>query len=237
MSFNLLAIETSSELCSVALYSQAQYFENNAHQPRQHAQLLLGQIDQLLRTAELNLADLNAIAFGQGPGSFTGLRLAASTAQGLAFALDLPVVPISSLRAMAQQVYLEHGVTKAIVISDARMNELYAGIFEIDPHHLMQAQTEEQLLPVSTWVDWLKHSKAKFGKGNPEEFTLVCDQSAFGEAQAQTHSFKNFISLCPTARCVAQLAEVEFHQGHAVSPELALPVYLREMYYKTQTGF
>ena len=168
----ILAIDTATEACSVALFNehksndnkgshkQTSHNENAAHGevssgiditcsniktgaldnidsifevcPQQHSQQILPMIDTLLRQHDLLVSDLSAIAYGCGPGSFTGVRIAASTVQGLAFGANLPVVQVSTLAAMAQQVYASTGVTEILVLIDARMKEVYMGHFTIN---------------------------------------------------------------------------------------------------------
>lgn len=139
----ILAIDTATEACSVALIDTAQV-NNRDDQgciqsvdsifevcPQQHSQQILPMIDKLLVRNTCSLSDLGAIAYGRGPGSFTGVRIAASTVQGLAFGANLPVVQVSTLGAMAQQVYADTGLTEHLVLIDARMKEVYMGHFII----------------------------------------------------------------------------------------------------------
>lgn len=124
---NLLAIETATECCSVALLVGERLIARSEIAPRRHAELLLPMCDAVLAEAGIGRRDLDVLAVGRGPGAFTGVRLAVSAAQGIALALDIPVVPISSLAALALQAP-ENGADVLAVI-DARMGEIYAGIF------------------------------------------------------------------------------------------------------------
>ena len=119
----LLAIETATESCSVALSVEGQVFERSIVSPRAHADLLLPWVEELLSEGKLTLKELDAIAFSRGPGSFTSLRIGIGATQGLAWGADIPVVPVSSLQSAAQ-ASVERGVTAAIVALDARMNEV-----------------------------------------------------------------------------------------------------------------
>ena len=124
---NLLAIETATECCSVALLAGARLIERSELAPRRHAELLLPMCDEVLAEAGLARRDLDALAVGRGPGAFTGVRLAVSAAQGIALALGIPVVPVSSLAALAMQAPDDGGDVLAVI--DARMGEVYAGFF------------------------------------------------------------------------------------------------------------
>src|SRR4051812_31549034 len=121
----ILAIDTSTDACSAALLINGIVREKFRLAQRQHVQLILPLIHELLLEANLTLKQLDAIAFGCGPGSFTGLRIAASVMQGLAYAIDLPVIAVSSLQALAQGVYREFSANNVIVTMDAHMQSCY----------------------------------------------------------------------------------------------------------------
>lgn len=137
----ILAIDTATEACSVALVDntnstgseKSDQFVDSIFEicPQQHSQQILPMIDELLMRNACKLSELDAIAYGRGPGSFTGVRIAASTVQGLAFGANLPVVQVSTLAAMAQQVYAQSGIKEHLVLIDARMKEVYMGHFKI----------------------------------------------------------------------------------------------------------
>jgi len=127
---NLLAIETATECCSVALIAGGRLFERSELAPRRHAELLLPMCDDVLAEAGIARRDLDVLAVGRGPGAFTGVRLAVSAAQGIALALGIPVVPVSSLAALAMQAPDDGAGVLAVI--DARMGEVYAGLFRRD---------------------------------------------------------------------------------------------------------
>src|SRR3569833_3307602 len=127
----LLAIDTATEACSAALYLDGAVNKRYVLAPREHALLILPMIDELLRDANLSPLELDAVAFGRGPGAFTGLRIAAGVAQGIAYGADLPVVPVSSLAALAQGCYRERGVTRVLATIDARIGEVYWGAYRL----------------------------------------------------------------------------------------------------------
>ena len=125
----LLALDTSSIACSVALQLGDSISERHAELPREHTRLLVPMIRELLDESGVAIADLDAIVLGNGPGSFIGMRIAAAVAQGLAHAAGLGIVPVSSLAAVAAQVFTEHDAGEVIVTQDAHMNEVYLGVF------------------------------------------------------------------------------------------------------------
>ena len=127
----LLAIETSSDVGTVALLAEETIEQQRIATPREQTERILPIIGELLATAGLPLGDLDGIAFGRGPGSFTGLRVAAAVAQGLGLAVNLPLLPVSSLAAMAQGLWRTEGQERSLVCIDARMGEVYWGAFEV----------------------------------------------------------------------------------------------------------
>ena len=130
----ILALDTSGDLCSVGLSHHGRLNSLTHHTPRQHSQKLLAMVDELLASNDLQASDLDAIAFGRGPGSFTGIRICLSVAQGLAFALDIPLIPVSTLRTIAQaslRCGLVSSGQRLLVVSDARMQEIYRACYEI----------------------------------------------------------------------------------------------------------
>ncbi len=224
----LLAIETSSDACSAALLIENTLEERFEIAPQQHTALILPMVDSLLKQAGLRLNELDALAFGRGPGSFTGVRIAASVVQGLAFGAELPVVPISSLAALAQGVYLAHGATRILTATDARMNEVYWAAWRLDENALMTLQGDEavcapQDAPLPDQAVW-------FGAGSGWQPYGALLAGRLGERLSgyQADSY-------PHARDVAHLARSAFACGAAVNPEHALPVYLRnEVTWKKQ---
>jgi tRNA threonylcarbamoyladenosine biosynthesis protein TsaB len=146
----LLSIETSAESCSVALSIGKNSWEKFEHAPRRHAELILPMVSSLLAEAELALGQLDGIAFGRGPGSFTSLRIGIGVVQGLAWGADLPVVPVSSLAAVAQTALergLPPGVRRICVAMDARMQEVYTADFEMDVDGFVIPSGEERVCP------------------------------------------------------------------------------------------
>ncbi|HDP89812.1 MAG TPA: tRNA (adenosine(37)-N6)-threonylcarbamoyltransferase complex dimerization subunit type 1 TsaB, partial [Thioalkalivibrio sp.] len=128
----ILAIDTATDACSAALFLDGEVTSRFELAPRRHTELILPMVGSLLEEAGLAVTDLDAVAFGRGPGAFTGLRIAAGVAQGLALGADLPVIPVSTLATMAQQVMDEAGAEAVAAALDARMGEVYWGCYRRD---------------------------------------------------------------------------------------------------------
>jgi tRNA threonylcarbamoyladenosine biosynthesis protein TsaB len=139
----ILAIDTSGEACSAALLTEKGLQQRLALEPRRHADLILGMVAALMEEADLRLRDLDALAFGRGPGSFTGVRIATAVVQGLAFGGDVPVVPVSTLAGLAQGQHRRQGARQCLAALDARMGELYWGRYVQDGQGLMRLVGEE----------------------------------------------------------------------------------------------
>jgi tRNA threonylcarbamoyladenosine biosynthesis protein TsaB len=143
--FKILALDTATDACSVALYLNGKILERQMLAPKRHTEILLSMVAEVLNEANIHLQDLDAFSFGRGPGSFTGIRIAASVIQGLAFGLEKPVIPISTLRALAQGAYRKEGIKAVFAHLDARMEEVYWGLFKIDEQGIMQPVIEERV--------------------------------------------------------------------------------------------
>lgn len=219
----LLALDSSTDACSVALHIDGQEKEDFRVAPRQHTQLLLPMVDALLAEAGLSLSQLDGIVFGRGPGSFTGLRITTGVVQGLAFGADLPVIPISTLQALAQGAYIELQATRVLAALDARMNEVYWGAFEYRngrPEPLVDEGVfapEQVPLPDA----WLRERGAWCGYG-----LGWCYQDRFPTAVTeQLGSVEQ--SRYPRARDLVHLGSLAFAAGEGVAAEEAQPTYLR----------
>ncbi len=216
---NLLALETSTESCSVALLAGTRLVARSEIAPRRHADLLLPMCEAVLAEVGIARRQLDAIAVGRGPGAFTGVRLAVSAAQGIALALDLPVITVSSLAALA--VDAPHDATSILAVIDARMGEIYAGTFRRTADGLVEATgletvgpaTALQVPPALGWdvigSGWGVYAEAIRSRLGAEP------RSAHGERY-------------PQATAIARLAAPQFDAGRGVVAELALPVYLRD---------
>ncbi len=216
----LLALETSTDACSVALWLDGQLLEHFEVQPRGHGKLILAMVDNILHEAGLPLNAVDALAFGRGPGAFTGLRVAAGVVQGLAYAVDRPVVAVSSLAALAQGVDGE----RVLAMQDARMGEIYLGMYWRDPGGLVLPWLVDRLCKPGLFLQPLPH---------PGPWTVVGSAwSTYHEALALALSgcdlVHRFDAIYPRAGDVARLAVAGWERGEGVGPDQALPVYLRD---------
>lgn len=216
---NILAIETATEACSVALLHGDALIDRSELAPRRHAELVLPMAEELLAEAGITRRQLDAIAVGQGPGAFTGVRLAISVAQGLTLALDIPVVPVSSLAALAMQAPNDGAAILAAI--DARRAEVYAGTFTFDAAGLVAPLGLEHVLAASDIILPVADAWHVLGTG----------WRAYGEAiRARLPVAPRWTDgdRYPQARDVARLAAPQLAAGKGVAPENALPVYLRD---------
>ncbi|WLF84132.1 tRNA (adenosine(37)-N6)-threonylcarbamoyltransferase complex dimerization subunit type 1 TsaB [Moraxella sp. ZY210820] len=204
----LLALETANEYCSIAFYEQQQcrFFQLD-ERTKMQTQVILPMIEQGLTHCGWSFADLSAIAFSRGPGSFSGVRINATVAQALAWANDIPVISVSTLQALAQHAYQQQNLSQVSAIIDARMNEVYLANFSCDSRGIMQAIDNEQLLDYPS----AQHYAQFTAVGSGAKF--VQDDTAFTQ-------------LMPTAHDIAQIA-LKTPTSQWLKPEQALPVYLR----------
>jgi tRNA threonylcarbamoyladenosine biosynthesis protein TsaB len=215
----LLALDTAGARCSVALLLDGKLAELDAPAERIQAESVLPMVEQLLAEAGLKLGSLDAISFGRGPGAFTGLRVATSVAQGLAYGAGLPLVPVSDLAALAAAAVRLHKAGRVLACLDARMHEVYWAAYESRPDGLV-AVSAEALSPPS---EVSAPSKGPWFGAGP-------GWGAYGEAlKARVPELTGMDPvLLPTAGDIARLGEVAFLKGEKLPPEQALPVYLRD---------
>lgn len=211
----LLALDTTTQVCSVALAYAGQVSQISENLPQQHTQLIVPMIDDLLNTVGITLKQVEAFAFGVGPGSFTGLRIASSVVQALALATDKPVIPVSSLQTLAQAAWSECQVSKVLAVLDARMQEFYWGCFEKNSDNLMQCIGNEQL------------TKAEMIHV-PDQDVWLGIGSGFEKIPSIANVKPILAERSPEARAMLPIAEYAFNQGHYMAPEMAQPNYLRQ---------
>lgn len=216
----LLAIETATEACSAALYLDGEISYRYRVQPRGHSELILSMMEELLGAGGESLNALDALAFGRGPGSFTGVRIATGIIQGVALGADLPVVPVSTLAAVAQGYHRRTGAVRILPAFDARMKEIYWGAYQLDDSGVVGLVGNEQVcrpesLEVPDGGQW-------HGAGTGWRTYEVQLRTLLGEALVAVDT-----QLLCSAVDVAELAVAGFANGEAVAAEQALPVYLR----------
>ena len=219
MSVKLLALDTAGARCTVALLLDGRLTEMDAPAERLQAESVLPMVEKLLGDAGLGLPSLDAIAFGRGPGAFTGLRVAASVAQGLAYGAGLPVVPVSDLMALAAAAVRLHKAARVMACLDARMHEVYWAAYAARAEGIV-ALSSETLSPPSGVI--APTAGPWFGAGP--------GWRAYADAlSARVPGLVGVDGgLLPTAGDIARLAEGSFKRGESVPPEQALPVYLRD---------
>ncbi|KRS23005.1 glycoprotease family protein [Alishewanella sp. WH16-1] len=219
-----LALDTSTEACSVALALDDQLLALDEVCPQQHSKRILPMVQQLLADASISLHQLDGIIFGRGPGSFTGVRIGVSVAQGLAFGADLPVFGVSTLAAMAQAAAVQQNATEVIAAIDARMAEVYIAAFTLDEAGLMQAITPEIAAKPAAL---------------PEVLTSLSFTSrvlGVGTGwQTYSHALQQLAPaliadsiLYPSAQFMLPFASRAWQQQLFVSAEQAEPVYVRD---------
>ncbi|MFI3121789.1 MAG: tRNA (adenosine(37)-N6)-threonylcarbamoyltransferase complex dimerization subunit type 1 TsaB [Methylococcaceae bacterium] len=223
----LLAVETATDACSAALSLDGVITERFVVAGNIHSKLILPMIDGLIAEAGLKPADLEGLAFGCGPGSFTGVRIATGVIQGIAFGLDLPVVPVSTLRAIAQDYFDYHDSQVAFVAMDARMSEIYWGCYQRDAQGFAQLVGQEAVTPAAE-SSYPELTGVGLGSG----WGVYCAE-LMARLGDRVSSYEP--DRLPRARAIARLGELGFAQGAAVPVELAMPVYLRDKVAKKES--
>ena len=229
---NLLAIETSTEACSVAVWVGGEVYARHEIAPRRHAESVLPWAEVLLSEAGIARAQLDAIAVGRGPGAFTGVRLGVALAQGMALALDLPVVPVSTLAALALSAGLPgpgEPPRQVLAVIDARMHEVYAGCFDVaqDASGAVTARALDAETVVGPQALLLPECGVwhAVGTGLGAESGVLTSRL---QAAPGLHLAACLPEALPHAADVARLAAAAFARGEAVAPERLEPAYLRD---------
>jgi len=208
---NILVLETSTRWLSVALWRDGALAERRAESLSGGSGLVLPWVHELLAEADLELTALDGIAFGAGPGSFTGLRLACGAAQGLAFGLDLPVVGVATLEALA----LASGEARVFACLDARMNEVYFAAYEVDDRQVREIAAPQVAPPgrvvLPEGADW-----------------IGCGDGFASYPDALPRPGRVRADVFPTAAAVAEIAASRFAAGHGVDAAQAMPLYVRD---------
>ncbi|WP_050937801.1 tRNA (adenosine(37)-N6)-threonylcarbamoyltransferase complex dimerization subunit type 1 TsaB [Vibrio harveyi] len=222
MSAKILAIDTATENCSVALLVNDRVISRSEVAPRDHTKKVLPMVDEVLKEAGLTLQDLDALAFGRGPGSFTGVRIGIGIAQGLAFGADLPMIGVSTLAAMAQASYRLHGATDAAVAIDARMGEVYWARYTRQENGEWAGVDAECVIPPARLAEEAQADDKTWTKAGTgwdayqEELVKLPFNVTSGDV------------LYPDSQDIVILAEQELKKGNTVPVEESSPVYLRD---------
>ncbi|WPG19220.1 tRNA (adenosine(37)-N6)-threonylcarbamoyltransferase complex dimerization subunit type 1 TsaB [Kosakonia cowanii] len=217
----ILAIDTATEACSVALWNDGTTFAHFELCPREHTQRILPLVRAALADAEVKLTDLDALAFGRGPGSFTGVRIGIGIAQGLALGAELPMIGVSTLATMAQGAWRKTGATRVLAAIDARMGEVYWAEYQRDADGVWHGEETEAVLKpeaVSDRLQQLDGNWAMVGTG----------WGAWPELAANSPvTLTDGEMLLPTAEDMLPIARQLFAAQKWVAVEQAEPVYLR----------
>ena len=217
----LLALDTSSEACSVASCSNGKIFESHFIEAKSHNRVLLPAIMAMLEAAELTMDNIESIVLGIGPGSFVGMRIGASVAQGLAFASKINIIPVSSMETIALEIMLTHNLCEIVVMQNARMNELYIGEYKLSPDGLTKIVTPIKLSSISEGIREYSNQKRNIvGIGfleNSDNFPSL-----------QTNVKLNKELGYPKASYLIKLAEQKYCISSALKPEELILDYIRQ---------
>lgn len=228
----ILALDTSTEAGSVAIWQNGEVLEDFQLLPRQQAQALLPQIKGLLNKAGVSLSQVDALAFGRGPGSFTGLRIAAASIQGLALALNKPVIPVSTLEAMAWSAINlapnQQPVSKVLTLLDARMDEVYWCAWQNEGGWPVALTAEQLSAPELVSLPETLGTQAL---GTQADWALVGSGACYVERLAAAVTAKlnqQQPNVFPSAKAIVHLAHKAWQQGKWVDAADAIPIYLRD---------
>jgi tRNA threonylcarbamoyladenosine biosynthesis protein TsaB len=216
---NLLALDTSSLACTVGIQIEDQVFIRYEEQAREHTRLLMPMIRSALDEAKIRLRDLDAIVLGNGPGSFIGMRIAASVAQGLAYGAGLNIVPVSSMAAVAAEVAANESA-RVVVAQDAHMQEVYLGIY--DAGRQSTAQLIEERLQACESIPELSDGSFYVAAGfGWHRFPKLLEANRENLAQVSE-------VLHPNARYLLRLGAAAWERGELLAPAELIPAYLRQ---------
>ncbi|MGR6981712.1 tRNA (adenosine(37)-N6)-threonylcarbamoyltransferase complex dimerization subunit type 1 TsaB [Testudinibacter sp. P27/CKL/0425] len=223
-----LALDTATEGCSVALSYHGEILALDEFSPKAHTRRILPMVDELLAQAGIGLKQLDALVFGRGPGSFTGVRIGSGIVQGLALGADLPVIPVSNLTAMAQAAYQQQGATQVLAAIDARMSEVYVAALQYQPH----LQDDEQYAAWQPLIDeQVLSPEAVLQQLQAHELqSAVCvgtGWAAYRQFEQANLLLKKCDILLPSAQYMLPLARLDWQQQRYCSALEIEPVYLR----------
>jgi tRNA threonylcarbamoyladenosine biosynthesis protein TsaB len=215
---NFLGIDASTECCSAALLLDDKIFEKSQISPQGHTKLLLPMVDELLKEQNIKLEDLEAIVCGKGPGSFTGVRIGVSMAQGLAFGAEKKLIGINDLQALAYRAIEDTNIKNAIVAIDARMGEVYLGIYSFD----------EKLIPlIDECVVKPEDAIEKIKEVISDKQFAYCG-TGFKTYEQIMENFEGVIRAPIDLPLASSLLKIANIQGESLEPEEVLPLYIRD---------
>lgn len=212
-SLTILAIDTATQVASIALYHQGRYATKTIDSPKMQSEKILSCLDAVCKESNILLTDIHVIAVCKGPGSFTGLRVGISLAQALGFAHDIPIVPIDSLAILAIQAYRMYQLPRFLVANDARMQEIYWGLY--------------------TWQNGMIFKEGAISVSSPDiciqmfqrDLPLVGD-AGIHYPQLSKH-FEHYYPLFPLSHSLIELAYIAYEAHDFISAEALLPEYVR----------
>ena len=223
----LLSVETSTEACSAALYIDGAIEERYEIAPREHTKLILPMIDSLMADAEIKPQQLDALAFSRGPGSFTGVRISTGVIQGIAYGADLPVVPVSTLAAIAQNYFKNSDIDCAYTAMDARMGEIFWGVYQKNNQGYAELIGDEAVTLAENII-YPDKKGVGIGSGwlNYQQQLSDCLGALLLGIEADH---------LPRASAIAELGVIGYEKNEAVDVEMAMPVYLRDKVAKKES--
>lgn len=221
MSLRILAIDTATESCSVAVWNEGVVASRFEISPREHTQKILPMVKSALEEANLTLQSLDVLAFGRGPGSFTGVRIGVGVAQGIALGAELPMIGISSLATMAEGVFRTTGIKQVLVAIDARMGEIYCAQYQRNDEGIWLGEETEAVMKPEHFVEALQSTTGTWAMAGTgwQAYPELKEGLPFTVVETD-------ITL-PAAQNMLPLAVAAWHEGKATRVEEAEPVYLR----------
>ncbi|WP_337234526.1 tRNA (adenosine(37)-N6)-threonylcarbamoyltransferase complex dimerization subunit type 1 TsaB [Proteus terrae] len=221
MSLRILAIDTATESCSVAVWNEGVVASRFEISPREHTQKILPMVKSALEEANITLQSLDALAFGRGPGSFTGVRIGVGVAQGIALGAELPMIGISSLATMAEGVFRTTGIKQVLVAIDARMGEIYCAQYQRNDEGVWIGEDTEAVMKPEQFIEALQLTTGTWAMAGTgwQAYPYLKEALPFTVVETE-------ITL-PVAQDMLPLAVTAWHEGKATKVEDAEPVYLR----------
>ncbi|MEQ5237412.1 tRNA (adenosine(37)-N6)-threonylcarbamoyltransferase complex dimerization subunit type 1 TsaB [Proteus terrae] len=221
MSLRILAIDTATESCSVAVWNEGVVASRFEISPREHTQKILPMVKSALEEANITLQSLDALAFGRGPGSFTGVRIGVGVAQGIALGAELSMIGISSLATMAEGVFRTTGIKQVLVAIDARMGEIYCAQYQRNDEGVWIGEDTEAVMKPEQFIEALQLTTGTWAMAGTGWQAYPDLKEALPFTVVETE-----ITL-PVAQDMLPLAVTAWHEGKATKVEDAEPVYLR----------